>query len=385
MKILIYCQHVLGVGHFFRTLEIVRALKGHQAVLVTGGPPVEAQLPTGVKEVRLPGLAMDSNFSGLHPTDENADLEDVKRQRAELFYSVFEKERPDVFLVELYPFGRKAFGFELKPVLEGISSGNSPSCKVVCSLRDVLVEKKDPPAYEKRVASILNTYFHGLAVHADPALISLEETFSSMDRLSVPVKYTGFVAPKPGPGAREAKRRELGLSDDQKLILVSAGGGKVGFPLVSSAIGAFESGGCGACIMHVFSGPFMDEKEYAQLKMRESKKIKVERFTDDFLAYLAAADLSVSMAGYNTSMNVLAANVPAIALPFMQNREQSLRARRLAEFGAVRVISENDFDPAKLWSIMEKTMSAVRRGAPPVDLEGASNTAAWLETLAKQG
>ncbi len=36
MKILVYCQHVLGVGHFFRTLEICRALAGHDVVLVSG-------------------------------------------------------------------------------------------------------------------------------------------------------------------------------------------------------------------------------------------------------------------------------------------------------------------------------------------------------------
>jgi predicted glycosyltransferase len=61
------------------------------------------------------------------------------------------------------------------------------------------------------------------------------------------------------------------------------------------------------------------------------RKILVSRFTPDFLSYLEAADLSVSMAGYNTCMNILAAKTPAIVWPFSQNREQRLRAERLAQ------------------------------------------------------
>ena len=45
MKIVYYCQHVLGLGHFFRTLEICRALEGHEVILVSGGPRLDAALP----------------------------------------------------------------------------------------------------------------------------------------------------------------------------------------------------------------------------------------------------------------------------------------------------------------------------------------------------
>ena len=53
MKILIYCQHVLGIGHLFRTIEICKALHHHDVLLVTGGPPVETALPRHVREFRL--------------------------------------------------------------------------------------------------------------------------------------------------------------------------------------------------------------------------------------------------------------------------------------------------------------------------------------------
>ncbi len=42
MKIIHYCQYIWGVGHFFRSLEICRALAGHDVLLVTGGPKINA-------------------------------------------------------------------------------------------------------------------------------------------------------------------------------------------------------------------------------------------------------------------------------------------------------------------------------------------------------
>ena len=120
MKIVHYCQHVLGIGHFLRSLEICKALKGHKVLMVTGGPPIDTPLPPHIREVRLPGLMMDSNFKLLFPTGKGASVEQVKEKRQKLVFDLFNKEAPDNFIVELYPFGRKAFRFELDPVLEAI-------------------------------------------------------------------------------------------------------------------------------------------------------------------------------------------------------------------------------------------------------------------------
>ena len=57
MKILLYCQHVLGIGHLFRTLEIARALKEHHVTLVLGGPRASTSLPNHVRVVQLHGFS----------------------------------------------------------------------------------------------------------------------------------------------------------------------------------------------------------------------------------------------------------------------------------------------------------------------------------------
>ncbi|ACL02286.1 Glycosyltransferase 28 domain protein [Desulfatibacillum aliphaticivorans] len=385
MKILFYCQHVLGMGHFFRSLEIIKAFSSHEVILVSGGPPVDAALPPHVREVRLPGLAMDEDFSRMYSLDPAKGIEEVKQKRVELLGKIFSEEKPDLFLVELYPFGRKAFRFELDPILAGIRRGDLPPCKVVCSLRDILVEKKDPSAYESRVTSILNSCFDGLAVHADPSLVGLDDTFTSMDQITIPVRYTGFVTPKPRPGAGEKLRKALGLGPEEKLIVVSAGGGKVGAPLLEPVEKAFLEKAPSNWHMHVFTGPFLDDDHFERLTACSNDHLVIERFSDDFLTWLDAADLSISMAGYNTCMNTLAAHAPALVLPFEQNREQLMRARKLEALGALEILEEAGLKPDLLIPRMQRIIEKGRGETPPINLNGAAETAAWAESLALNG
>lgn len=379
MKVLIYCQHIWGVGHLFRILEICKALRKHHVLLVTGGPSVDTTLPQHVQELRLPGLMTDRNYQGLFPTDKNKTMDQVKRERRKLLYNHFIKEAPDVFVIELYPFGRRAFRFELDPILEGLRNGTLPASRVVCSLRDILVEKRDPAAYEDRVVDILNRYFDALMVHADPNYIKIDETFSRIKDINIPIVYTGFVTPSPAPGADNRLRHQLGILNDEILIVASAGGGKTGIVLLKPLIAALAHLRVDAPVhLFIFTGPFMTDEEYGYLQGMAEKNVNVCRFTTDFLSYLAAADLSVSMGGYNTSMNILSAGVPALIWPYPGDREQGLRAQRLARIGAISVISEKDLQPERLGMLMHQVICRKSHHAAPINLSGSFNAAQWL-------
>jgi predicted glycosyltransferase len=380
MKIVVYCQHVLGIGHLFRTIEICKPLTGHDVILVTGGPRVAKSLPKHVREFRLPQLQMDAEFKGLFSTDPHVTLERLKEKRQARLLSFFKQEAPDVFIVELYPFGRKAFRFELDPVLDAIRAGRLPGCRVISSVRDILVEKEDQEKHELRAVNTLNRYFDAVLVHADPNLIELGKTFFHLDEINIPVIYTGYIAPKPDAKARHALRERLGISHHDIFMIASAGGGSVGKPLLEAVIEAFKQLQFeNAKHLSVFSGPFLDDRSYHQLERSAADGITIEKFTPDFMSYLAAADLSVSMGGYNTSMNILAANVPALIWPFPENQEQRLRAESLADKAAVRVLEDQDLGPGRLTHIMEQMILRGAQGTVRIDLEGAENTARWIE------
>ena len=377
MMIIVYCQHLLGIGHYFRTLEICRQLSGHDVVLVTGGERPEIDLPDHVREFSLPGLMMDADFSQLFTLETGTSIDAVKIERQDRLMHLFRELSPDIFLIELYPFGRKAFGFELDPILESIRNGELPSCQIICSLRDVLVEKRKAESYQTRVIKILNRFFNAVLVHSDPQFLKLDTTFSRLADILCPIVYTGFVTPRPVPGSGKKLRKQLGIESNQKLIVASAGGGKVGFEVLVAVAKAVPKLSDDP-IVYIFSGPFMDADEFERLNAFQNHNLRVDRFTPDFLTFLDAADLSISMAGYNTSMNLMAAGTPAMVWPFAQNREQRLRAERLARLGGLKVLADADLEPDSMASIMQAMLSQGKRSEGRIDLAGAERTAEWL-------
>ena len=380
MKIFIYCQHVWGLGHLFRIMEVARALKRHDVLLVTGGPNLNIPLPDHVRRVQLPALRMRADKQ--LEAEGGRGLEEVWAERRAMLHALFREERPDVFVVELYPLGRTAFGRELDPLLTQIRSGRLPHCRVYCSVRDILVAKRDPQAYEARVARRLNRWFDALLVHADPALIRLDATFSTMAAIAIPVVYTGYVARPvaPEPKAAAAFRREKGVGPDEKLIVVSAGGGQSGHPLMKAMLAAQPLLATRhKCRLALFTGPYLPADRLTALAAEAGTGVLIRRFTTEMTRWLAAADLSVSMAGYNTCMDLLASAVPALVWPFEGDREQPLRAARLAAKGCVSVLTSADLEPARLANRILAIMETGLRSGAPIDLRGAVQTARYIE------
>jgi predicted glycosyltransferase len=79
-------------------------------------------------------------------------------------------------------------------------------------------------------------------------------------------------------------------------------------------------------------------------------------------------------------MNILAAEVPSLVFPFAQNREQRIRAEKLAALGGLSLLKEEDLEPSRLASIMAEVLnSGIKVVRVPVNLDGARETARWLE------
>jgi predicted glycosyltransferase len=351
--------------------------------LIAGGQKVEVDLPDHVQLVRLPVLYMDEKFTRLIPGDPGRSLEQIQQERKNTLYSLLEKEQPDLFIVELYPFGRSIFGFELEPLLADMRAGQFGHVKAVCSLRDILVEKKDPPAYEERVLGKLNRYFDALLVHSDAGLLRLDETFTRVGDINIPLVYTGFITQHATPGAGSRMRRELKISPDQKLIVASAGGGRSGYRLLTSVIDACELLRERLPFrLEVFSGPFMDNEEYKKLSVRAASGFRIRRYTKRFLDYLSAADLSISLAGYNTCMNLLVTKVPCLVFPYWRQQEQPMRADKIKKYLPMKVLKKAEMQPASLSRHIAQMLQQNRVvDGVPIDLDGAANAARFLTRI----
>lgn len=377
MKVLIYCQHVLGVGHLFRSLEIARAFHPNRVIFVEGGEPVKSiSYPENVQPVALPPLMMDENFETLIATA--GDIEAVKARRRDILLEVCRAERPDACIIELFPFGRKRFRFELIPLLETLKR-DMPKTLVVSSIRDILVEKKDKDEFEEKVIESLAEFFDLLLVHSDPEVIALEESFSRVDRIPIPLEYTGYVVRKP----RGFDLRKGGKGGVRRVV-VSNGGGRVGYELIEAVVEAYGMLSEAGFELDIFPGPFMPGEARSVLEKKAARfsGVRLKDFSRDFVSELMVSDLSVSMAGYNTMMDLLSARVFGLVYPFGQNREQVLRAERFERLGLVKCI--RSLDPGYLAGEIVKGLEHGPTVAFRVDTNGAERTRDIVERYVRQ-
>ena len=384
-RVMFYCQHVLGIGHLVRSAEIVRELaRDSHVLLVTGGEiPGGFRLPENIDTLQLTPLKTSPDFSSLQLCDFSRSLEETRAIRRTLLLEAFNELKPDVLVTELFPFGRKHFRFELLPLLERARSQHSRRTLVVSSVRDILVARKDQEEYEERVCSLVNSFYDLVLVHGDEKFLKLDESFSRVSDLRCTMAYTGYVVQQNKNDADKTYGFPL-VEQKRPTIVVSNGSGQylTGQMLLESVLRAAHLlQGQIPHEFHVFAGPLMPENAYHRLQTLAARygNIRLSRYTPDLAAVLKSAELSVSMAGYNTVMDILSAGVRALVYPVTSNgdQEQSVRAEKLARMGVLDLIQSEELVPEEL---AQKLVAALRKEPTRLALNrgGAANSALLL-------
>jgi predicted glycosyltransferase len=381
-RILIHVQHLLGIGHLQRAAAIAGALRerGAEVVLATGGvpvPQVEAALQQrGVTVVQLASArSADANFSALLNEDGDAIDDTWKAKRRDAVLKLFADFAPDVLLTEMYPFGRRNFRFELIPLLEAARARQGRPL-IACSVRDILVTKQKAGRAEE-MAEIARRFYDLVLVHSDPALIPFAATFPCEAEIRDLIRYTGYVT--------EAKPATTRVDRSDGEILISAGGGAVGQPLLEAAVKARALSVERAWPWRLITGGNLPQAAFDRLQAA-AEGITVERFRTDFKALLLRCRVSVSQGGYNTVLEILASRAPAVIVPFAEGAEseQTDRARLLAEKGLLRLLPARELDAARLAAEIDRA-AVMEIPAFTINLDGARQSAASIfDALAKR-
>ncbi len=338
--ILFYVQHLLGVGHVRRIILIAQAClnAGHDVHLVLGG---DTKLPMPLPDCpchTLPPIQSSrddlSTLVNMHQQTVSAsDFE----QRSTILLSLLESIQPAALVIEMFPFGRRQFSAELEPVL---AEAQSQNIITLCSIRDILVQ----PAAHKResknqwIADKANQWFDEILVHGDPNLITLDKTFP-IQKLDTPLYYTGLVAPTAPPSNRVRSG-----------IVVSAGGGAVGYQLLRTALLAASEPGLNRLKWTIITGPNLPKKQIETLQSIKPSNAKLIQAVPDLPAVFARHALSISQSGYNTVCDLLASQTPAILVPFSEQGqgEQQHRAEKLAELSLAQMIPFESLSVSRL-------------------------------------
>lgn len=138
---------------------------------------------------------------------------------------------------------------------------------------------------------------------------------------------------------------------DTPLIVVMAGGGADAYPMMSTLLDAVPKVlNHTPCVLAVVTGPFMPVELIAELSRRsENLPIFLMESVTDSLSHIGAADLVISMAGYNTTVEILRMKKPAILIPRAgPSAEQRTRASLFKEKRWVDMIDPDEVTPDNL-------------------------------------
>lgn len=344
-RILLYSHDTFGLGHLRRTLAISHQLaadlpRAHQ-LLLTGSMVAGAfALPKQLDLIKLPALSKRS--SGQYVARAlPLTLGDTLRWRERVLLDALNTFRPDVVLVDKAPAGVQG---ELLPLLRHVKTW-MPDTRLVLGMRDI----EDDPATTARewaewdVPRLQDEVYDRILYYGDRAVFDPVDAYAMSPSASAKLVACGYLGRSRAEIDRPTAhvRRELGLGE-QPLVVVTVGGGGDGFAIlrtVAESIAAWPGGAPFHALL--VTGPLMasGKRELVRQAQAASERMTVLEFTPRLFTYMAAADLVIGMAGYNTAVETLSLGKRTLFIPRTQPRqEQLIRAERLAARGWARLI-----------------------------------------------
>ena len=371
-RVLFYVQHLLGMGHLVRSYRIARALAagGMRVTIVSGGMPTKGLNHGEAELVQLPPVkAGEGGFSNLVHPDGTPFSSADKARRRDLLLAHFEAIDPDILITEAFPFGRRQMRFELIPLLEH-ARGRAVPPLIAASVRDILQEQKTPERAAE-IVQLVAQFYDAVLVHGAPDLIPFTATFPLAANFRERLHYTGLV------GSEAVTPKEVTRHD----VIVSAGGGAVGAPLIAAALAARKELAPQERWL-IVTGPNLPDDLAAEIEAQAAPNLTVARFVPDLPDLLCGAGLSISQAGYNTVADILRAGCRAVLVPFASGgeTEQSLRAEMMMVRRRAIGVSEKDLSAQALHDAI---LQARQLPLPNADLSlrGAHKTFEILRAL----
>lgn len=383
----IYVHHAFSLGHFQRSKLLAEGLSSYNKyniILFSSGVPVptlKAAIPKEISFIQLPSEDVICSSTKKNRKDLK---KNIYKQRIEKIIKCFSKAPPRIFITEFFPFAKFRLDKTLIPILKHIRI-NYPNCKIICSARDFPIswhEKLKKYNFDK-LKKILNKYYDLVLIHARKNLSSFKRGgFFYKFSCNVPIYFTEYVVNTELLQRKQFRKRK-------KNILVTAGGGRDGPKLISLVLKAVEiinnSGSTSQQLhLNIVSGPFGNSR------FEEGKKKKWCVFfkgMSNVAKMIAQSDLVLCMAGYNTSIEVLASNIAAIIFPLEKSLEQHKRAKAISKMKNNILVQKIDSSPStiakKIKALLELKNDSKTNATDISLFNGVINTAKIIDNLCK--
>ena len=369
MKIALYYNSFKTLGHSTRVYALLKAIRqnirGSRIIVFEGGQPSKMfPLSKFAKVYQMPhsidknGLFIEDRIPVHDRMFLQGDPERMIRDRLGLMWDALCRFRPDIFVTEFYPFGYEYWTSELNRFLGPVRK--ELGCKIVGSSGYI--------GYVPKMFNVMKENYDRLLIHAPKefamdqlryfapaARAELKRVFKELkDRID----FTGFIFSMEKHRNVQRWRSEFLHGCYERLIFVSRGGGIVNKEIILAGILAARKRPRDAFV--VCCGPSTtseDMRSYNKLaKKIDNVKLLHALEPEVFDQYLSAADVSVSMTGYNTSLKLLHLRKRAVLVPY-HTTEQAWRAEYLKRYIPAVVIPRKDLKAGNLVDAIDDALA----------------------------
>ena len=368
----------MGLGHVRRTIDIAdhlaRLEPSVEQLIISGTPAVGSfSREHGVDALVLPDWgASPRRHAGEPTTRQHQKVLLARRQRLRqaLIETAVSQFAPGVLLVDNSPIGVRD---ELAPLLQRLrSTADRPT--LFLGFRDFLGYREDiVRKWRKRsIYDRLHDTYDRIFIFGQREVFDFLEEYGFPPDVAAKTEYCGYVKHLKIDSSPDQIRSRLGVAAEQ-LVVVTVGGGDDGEPLLRHAVAMASDVALSDTHVHVVTGPLTTSAAYRELTNASLTQVNlsVERFNPDMHSLFNAADLVVSMGGYNTMVEVAGLGKRAIVTPRLGSGEQAQRAARFAALGLVNLAPVENLETSQLVAAVRGSLSA----PPPsfrLDLGGLS-------------
>ena len=216
----------------------------------------------------------------------------------------------------------------------------------------------------------LEHYYERILIYGDQRVFDPLAEYGPLRRIADKTSVTGYVART----AEHPDRRPR--SDGRPRVLVTVGGGDDGIERIRNYLDSLRLGPVD-WFSKIVTGPLMPLDQVRAFKQEVKHgglrgQVKITRFHGDIPGLMHQSDAIVSMAGYNSCLEILQSGTPAVLMPRVRMRqEQSIRSSRLAELGLAQNVPPGD--ARLLRRAVEAALASRRHPAVSLNLDGLEN------------
>lgn len=318
---MLYTHDGAGLGHLSRLSKIAAELASDEVhcLIVSGFREMTYFVSVNVDFIKLPSI--DSMLSSKSKYWNRKPFMDLnKREVLNLRKSNIEKlvklYKPNAFIVDFFPLGK--YG-ELINIFEKWGSISFYNLQ-----RGIIGSKKifENDIFTSQNVDYLIKHFKSILVVNDSRIFDFSSSYPVPDELKHKIITTGYIANRMSDFTKEQIRNQCGIKKDQKWIICTAGGGKLGENFIRQVLSLpvnFPD-----CQFDVIAG----YRSSFEILTSGMDNLRFHHSVNNLSDYIGASDICVTTGGYNTITESLANNTHILIWPSQidDNDEQYLHS-----------------------------------------------------------